>query len=1215
MKTNNASLRTLATLVAGLLARHLAPAATVTWSGASGTDLLWSTPGNWLGGTPGTSSDIKFYDAGADVTVSNINNIVDANSSVLTLQYGNTNSYHTTLIRPGVTLMVSNNATGNLVLAGTGTDNGAGQTVTATVTGPGGALVAVSTNTGSAFNVRQSANLAGAHRATLDLSGLDSLTLTAGRLLVGGDGGSGALNRPAGTLILARTNIVRLNGSAPAFNAGEGSSNGGTEFVQLGQTNALFADSIGIGRQKSTATLNFNPSLAGNNPALYLRGNTAPRVSLLTIADTSAAGGAGTGTGCNGTADFGIGTVDAQVNTCYVARGQNAAAAGQAIGKLTLSGGVFDVNTLEVGIISAVSATANVTGTVSVSNATLVVNTALRLGGNPGATATANSTLNVNGGIVRAKAITTTAGTVNGTINLTSSLLAVTNGVGGAGMPIANVILADSVLQLGVLANSTMVVGSLTASGSTTNNTVDILSLPAITSYPVTFSLISYSSYGPGATDFVLGSLPAGSPAYSAYLTNNSGNNTIQLVVETGPAPVLRALTWNGNVDGNWNMTTANWLNTSLAGTTYAQNDLVTFNDTASGTTTVNLTTNLIPGSLLVSNDIKSYTFSGTGSISGGAGLIKEGANSLTLANSGADSFNGSISLNAGSLIYNRTGNTVEAHFITGAGSLVKNGAGTLTLGTANGYSGGSTVNAGTLRLSNANSAGSGSLEVNSAAILVAGASTANLITLSNATLGGSSAAVTLSGGLTIPSCAAGTIYTDDPQNPGAFVNLIFTGPLSGSGSLSVLPSAMTTNADSTTAAWRLNGTTDGGYSGTITVNSRVKAEIRYTAAYPFSSAGAGKLVLDCGTNAPSGQVGSYCNLLVRNDSGGYATFGNDVQLAGTGFAALNPLGTSPAGSLTTMGNLTIGNGQNLGVYRNGGNVMTVVFPTVTLTGGTATFSPRPSSFDPSVNGSDLSLGDISQTAASGLVMTGLRTLSITGTATYTGSTTVSNGTLNVTGSLNGGGAVTVAGGRLAGTGTIAGPVTVPSGGTLAPGTVTALAGDVNQAPIFGVGTLTINNNLTLAGNVLLEVDNSLYPASDVVNVAGTLTYGGTLTATNSGPGMLSVGDQFQVFKAGGSSNFTSILGSPGAGLAWSFNPATGILSVLGAPPRLGLSQTGNVLTFSWAEAGFKLQSQTNAASAGLSTNWFDYPNGGTSPVETTIDPANPSVFFRLISQ
>ena len=1214
MKTNTTRLRTLAMMMAGLLVPLVASAASATWSGASAPDLFWSTAGNWLpAASPGAADAVRFYDTGAASDTVTINNTVSASIVVQSLTYGQTNGIHNTLISPGVTLTISNPAAANLLLVGTETAVTLTQQETSTISGAGGKLVLVGANTGSALVIREAHTTAGTHRATLDMSGLDTFDATIGRVLIGVQG---SIIRPAGTWLLAKTNTVSVSGAAPAIDLGDGSGNGGNAIVQLGQTNAIFADTVAVARQKSTATISFNPLLTGSNPTLYLRGNTASRASLLAIGDTSMAGGAGTGSACTGTADFGIGTVDVLVDTCYVGRGQSAAGAGRGTGTFALGGGLLDVNTLEIGIISTASAVANVAGTVNVSNnTTLAVNTVLRLGGNPGVTATANSTLNVNSSIVRAKAITTTTGTVNGTINLVSSLLAVTNGVGGVGTPIANVTLADSVLQLGVLASTTMVVGTLTAYGSTTNNTVDILSFPAITTYPATFSLINYASYSPGATDFVLRNLPAGTPAYQAYLTNNTDKSTIELVVTDGPVPIVRALTWNGNVDGNWNITTANWLNTSLAGTAYAQNDLVTFNDTASGTTTVNLTANLTPGSLLVSNDTKSYTFSGTGGIGGVTGLIKEGANSLTLGNSGADNFNGAIALNAGSLIYNRTGATVEAHVINGAGSLVKNGAGTLTLGGANSYGGGSTVNAGALRLSNASSAGSGALLVNSAATLVAGASAANLITLSNATLGGSSAAVTLSGGLTIPADATGTIYTDDPQNPGAFVNLIFTGPLSGSGNLNILPSAVSVNADSTAAACRLNGTTDGGYSGTITVNGRVKAEVRYTAAYPFSSGGAGKLVLDCGTNAPSGQVGSYCNLLVRNDSGGSATFGNDVQLAGTGFAALNPLGTSPAGSLTTMGNLTIGNGQNLGVYRNIGNVMTVVFPTVTLTGGTATFSPRPASFDPSVNGSDLSLGDISQTSASSIVMNGLRTLALTGTAAYTGSTAVSNGTLNVTGTLNSGGAVTVAGGRLAGTGAIAGPVTVPSGGTLAPGTVTALAGDVNQAPIFGVGTLTINNNLTLAGNVLLEVDNSLYPASDVVNVAGTLTYGGTLTATNSGPGMLSVGDQFQVFKAGGAGNFTSILGSPGAGLAWSFNPATGILSVLGAPPRLGLSQTGNVLTFSWAEAGFKLQSQTNAASAGLSTNWFDYPNGGTSPVETTIDLANPAVFFRLISQ
>ena len=425
-------------------------------------------------------------------------------------------------------------------------------------------------------------------------------------------------------------------------------------------------------------------------------------------------------------------------------------------------------------------------------------------------------------------------------------------------------------------------------------------------------------------------------------------------------------------------------------------------------------------------------------------------------------------------------------------------------------------------------------------------------------------------------------------------------------------PSAATSDPNSTTAACRFNATTDGGYNGTITVGNRVKAEVKYSATYPFSSVGLGKFVLTCGTNALSGQAGSYCNLLVRNDSGGDAAFGNDVELSGSGFVTVNPLGTAPAGALSTMGMLKLGNGQNLGVYRGAGNVITLVFPTVTLTGGTATFSPRPPAFDGTIIGSDLSLGDVSQSAGSSVVMNGLRTLSITGTASYTGSTTVSNGTLNVSGSITGGGAVTVAGGTLAGTGTLAGSVTTQSGGSIAPGTVVTGA---EQSPTYGVGTLTINNNLTLAGNLLIEVDNSLLPSSDVVNVTGSLRYGGVLTATNIGVNPVSVGDQFQIFKAGGLGNFTSILGAPGAGLAWRFNPNTGILSVVVAQPKLGLTQAGSVLTFSWAESGFKLQSQTNALSIGLSTNWFDYPNGGTSPVETTIDPVNPLVFFRLISQ
>ena len=52
---------------------------------------------------------------------------------------------------------------------------------------------------------------------------------------------------------------------------------------------------------------------------------------------------------------------------------------------------------------------------------------------------------------------------------------------------------------------------------------------------------------------------------------------------------------------------------------------------------------------------------------------------------------------------------------------------------------------------------------------------------------------------------------------------------------------------------------------------------------------------------------------------------------------------------------------------------------------------------------------------------------------------------------------------------------------------------------------------------------------------------------------------------------------------------------------------------FSWDDTGgpFSLEAQTNTLSVGLSTIWAPYPNG-TNGVSVPIDPANPTVFFRL---
>lgn len=239
-----------------------------------------------------------------------------------------------------------------------------------------------------------------------------------------------------------------------------------------------------------------------------------------------------------------------------------------------------------------------------------------------------------------------------------------------------------------------------------------------------------------------------------------------------------------------------------------------------------------------------------------------------------------------------------------------------------------------------------------------------------------------------------------------------------------------------------------------------------------------------------------------------------------------------------------------------------------------------------------------------GLVKRGSGSLTITAAQTFSGGLVVSNGTVlveNTTGSGPGSGAVTVYGGTLGGNGIISGAVNV-DGGTLSPGAA--------------VGKLTINNTITLNGNTAIEVDKA--NGTNDVLVANTVNHGGTLTVTDVSGGLVA-GDSFTIISAGTrNGDFTSIVGSPGPGLGWQFNPSTGVLSVISVvvtPPTLNYLLAGNTLTLSWTEPGYKLIGQTNSLSAGLGTNWGDVPGGSTSPVNVTIDPANGAAFFGLAPQ
>ena len=230
--------------------------------------------------------------------------------------------------------------------------------------------------------------------------------------------------------------------------------------------------------------------------------------------------------------------------------------------------------------------------------------------------------------------------------------------------------------------------------------------------------------------------------------------------------------------------------------------------------------------------------------------------------------------------------------------------------------------------------------------------------------------------------------------------------------------------------------------------------------------------------------------------------------------------------------------------------------------------------------------------------------LTLTGTHTYTGPTTVSAGTLLISGTI-GMSAVTVAGGTLGGNGVVKGPVTIQSAGRLAPGA--------------SIGALTISNSLNLLGVTVMEL-NATARTNDIVRGLTTVSYGGTLVLSNLA-GTITGSNAFKLFSANGYVGaFTALTpASPGPGLAWNTNTlrTDGTLRVINAsPPTITNMRSGNLLGLSWPadHIGWRLQAQTNSNSIGLRSNWVNVPNSiATNQMTFTLDPATGCAFYRLV--
>jgi autotransporter-associated beta strand protein len=217
---------------------------------------------------------------------------------------------------------------------------------------------------------------------------------------------------------------------------------------------------------------------------------------------------------------------------------------------------------------------------------------------------------------------------------------------------------------------------------------------------------------------------PAGAQSvqWMAFFNNTNGSggalfvDDASLVDNTPSGPAN--LTWNntgGSGDGKtWDIgTNQNW-NNGTAAATYTDGSTVTFNDTNNNNYAVTLNTTVRPASVTVNNNASVYSIGGSGSIAGTASFTKSGSGSVTLAT--ANSYTGGTVVNGGLLEIART-NATSSPLPTGPVSIT---GGTLqlatnaTLGSQSSPTPTSNINVTSLAIS-----GNGTLDINNNHIII----------------------------------------------------------------------------------------------------------------------------------------------------------------------------------------------------------------------------------------------------------------------------------------------------------------------------------------------------------------------------------------------------------------------------------------------------------------------------------------------------------------
>ncbi|ECC3524870.1 autotransporter outer membrane beta-barrel domain-containing protein [Salmonella enterica subsp. enterica] len=483
-----------------------------------------------------------------------------------------------------------------------------------------------------------------------------------------------------------------------------------------------------------------------------------------------------------------------------------------------------------------------------------------------------------------------------------------------------------------------------------------------------------------------------------------------------------------------------------------------------------------------------------------GTSLIKQGAGTLIL--NAENTYTGGTTISGGTLVATNvdalgsgdvtddatlelnTGGTFD-NAISGSGQVVKSGDDALTLSGANTYTGGTTINDGTLVACNVEALGTGDVTDNATLELNTGGTFDNVISGSGQMVKSGDDTLTLSGSNT---------YTGGTTISGG--TLVAT-------SVDALGSGDVTND----AVLELN--TGGDFDNAISGSGQVVKSGDETLTLSGANSYTGGTTISGGTLVASnvealGSSDVTDNATLELNTGGDFTNNisgsGQVVKSGDDVLTLSGANSYSGGTLISDGTLVASNVEALGTGDITDNAVLEL-----NTGG---------DFDNAISGS----GQV--------VKSGDETLTLSGSNTYTGGTTISGGTLvasnvdalgtgdvtdNATLELNtggtfdnvisGSGQVVKSGDKtltLSGANSYTGGTTI-NDGTLVASNVDALgSGDVTNDAVLELNTGgDFTNNISGSGQVVKSGDETLTLSGTNSYTDGTLISGGTLVATN----------------------------------------------------------------------------------------------------------------------